>query len=692
MKSKSKNIVSYIVVIGLIAFALRFWNVVSIGDSFYANFLSDASTYRLWASKLASGGIYSESIFPMGPLYPYFLALFLKLGFSFYSVLFLQIILGVGAVINIYFISKNIFGEMAGRISGFMAAVYAPYVFYDGLLLSESLQIFLMSSALLLLVRLKEKKYITARLVVSGILIGLTALGRGTILFFPIFLGGFWLYKYFKNKKRTGDLKRALIVLAGVIIGILPASLHNLSGGDFVPISSNFGINFFIGNNSEATGAYSEPRGLNLSSDFTGRKIAEKESGRKLKSSEVSGFWSHKAFAFIKENPFKFIAGLANKVWIYLWNFDIPQAEAVQIHHKFSPPFWVLPSGFWFILVPGIIGMFYCKKDERFWILLLLFISSVSGAAIFFVIGRFKLLGSIALLIFAGFGIRTVYKVLKEKNIKESIRIAIIIISVSVILFLPRSIDSKSKIATAYDNVGIAYFYKNQPGEAIKWYRMAVEVKPTHSGALNNIGGHYYARQIPDSAIYYFQKSIEVDSTNDKPYLNIGRTFLNMGEIDSAYHYYQKAKSFSVYGIDADKALEELDMLKSKSKDGSVDPMSFKMQFDIAEKYAAKRQYDIAESYYLRALEIEPNNIRALNNLGFTYQAQSKFESAYKLFSRVIDITGGNAVAYNNIASVVYRMGMVDSALVLWEKALKFDPENKQIRKNIDFIRGIKAE
>ena len=257
-------------------------------------------------------------------------------------------------------------------------------------------------------------------------------------------------------------------------------------------------------------------------------------------------------------------------------------------------------------------------------------------------------------------------------------------------LFLPRSIDRKSKIASAYDNVGISYFFKKKPDEAIKWYRQAVDVQPSHSGALNNIGGYFYMKQKPDSAIYYFHRSISSDSTDDKPYQNLGRTFLNAGMVDSAYYYYQKAKSLSPYGLDADRALKELEVLTSDTATSTPDLASFDMLFGLAEKYAAQKQFDLAETYYQRALQLRPDDVRALNNLGFSYQAQGKFDKAINMFNGVIELTGGGAIAYNNLAGVVYRMGLADSAEVLWERALKYEPENIQIKKNLDYIRKSK--
>ncbi|UCC78854.1 MAG: tetratricopeptide repeat protein [Candidatus Zixiibacteriota bacterium] len=689
MKSKSsrKNLFLWLI-IGL-GFALRLANVLAIGDDFYANFLSDASTYRVWASKITAGASYLGPAFPMGPLYPYFLALCLSIGFSFYLVLFLQAVFGAIVVLNIYIITKRIFDKDAGLIAAFMAAVYGPFVLYDGLLLSESPQLLLISSALLLIIPEKGKKNKPLYYFLSGILIGLTALGRGTILIFPFFLFLYWFSKFLSGRKKRSNryLKQAVLIIIGTICGIFPATIHNISNGEFVPVSSNFGINFYIGNNPEATGSYNEPQGLNLSSDFTGRQIAEEESGRKLKSAEVSDFWFERAFNFIKENPLKFAAGLFKKAWLYIWNFDIPQAESIQIHHRFSPIFRILPNAYWFILIPGLIGIVMSARNESKCLLLMLLASSLTGVMVFFAIGRFKLIGSITLLVFAGSGIRWIYKSLREKDRQMPVPVVLIVIVSLLLLFLPRPVDRNSKIASAYDNVGISYFFKSKPEEAIKWYRRAVDIQPAHPGALNNIGGYFYTKQRPDSAIHYFHKSIESDSADDKPYQNLGRTFLNLGQVDSAYYYYQKARSLSPYGLDADRALKELEILTSDTTSQAPDLASFDMLFGLAERYAGQRQFDLAETYYLRALQLRPDDIRGLNNLGFTYQAQGKFDKALDMFNRVIELTGGSAIAYNNLASVYYRKGLIDSAEVLWEKALKLDPENAQIRKNLDYIR-----
>lgn len=312
-KSKSCDILPPIL-IGAAALLLRIWNTISVGTDFYANFLSDASTYRLWASRLAAGGTYGEPVFQMGPLYPYFLAFNQRLGIDFYAVLFLQAIMGALVAVMIYRIARSIYGRVAGIISGALAAIYAPFIFYDGLLLSESIQVFLVALALYFLL-IEVRKLGVMRFLLSGFLIGLAALGRATILFFPIGLFAFWIYGQYRGKPsaRSNQWPKIGLIAAGLAIGIMPATLHNMAQGDFVLISSNTGINFFIGNSAASDGTYNEPPGLDLFTDFTGRKAAEKESGHALKSSEVSSFWTGKTLSDISSRPGGFIFGLAKR-------------------------------------------------------------------------------------------------------------------------------------------------------------------------------------------------------------------------------------------------------------------------------------------------------------------------------------------------------------------------------------------
>jgi tetratricopeptide (TPR) repeat protein len=494
----------------------------------------------------------------------------------------------------------------------------------------------------------------------------------------------YWLIRFFKSKARDNKelLTKLGILFAGVLLGVLPATLNNLSYGDFVLISSNTGINFYIGNNAASTGAYEEPPGLDLSSDFTGRQVAEREMGRHLKSSEVSSYWTGKTLDDIKRSPIGFVGGLFKKAWLYLWYFDISQAESIEIQHLFSPVFKLPLAGFGLVLIFGMIGMLSGKLDDNRWMLILLFLSSFVGTVLFFVVGRFKLVGALPLLISSGAGVILLYNLLRNRNWISAAKYAGIAILILIMIVLPRPLDRREKLASAYDNVGIFYHFKSQPAESIKWYRMAEGIMPNYSASLNNIGTYYYGQGQLDSSEYYFKKSLAVDSLSDKTLMNLGRIATEKGNLDLARSYYEHAKRVSPFGTSADAALKELEQRKTG---GGTE--SFDMLFNQAEQFAARGQFDQAERYYLEALKLNGNDIKALNNLGFAYQAQKKYPDAARTFDKVLALSPDNAVAYNNLAGTIYQMGLIDSSITLWERAVRLDPSNQQFQNNLEFVK-----
>jgi tetratricopeptide (TPR) repeat protein len=687
---KRRHKITWAILIFALALTVRIWNVVAIGDDFYANALSDASTYQVWAGKIVNGMTYGEAVFQMGPLYPYFLAMVSVLGLKFQMALYIQAILGAVVAVLVYSIARNIFEERAAIISGMVTALYAPFIFYDGLLLSESIQIVIVISALYLL-SMRARKFSLIIAGAAGVLIGLAALGRATILIFAAALVVYWAIDFIQKragKERRANLKRMLAFTAGVLLGILPATWHNMAQGDLVLISSNTGINFYIGNNAISNGTYEEPKGLDLFSDFSGRQIAEKRLGRPLKSSEVSSFWIEEALGDIGRNPWRFAGGLVKKVWLYLWHYDIAQAESIHIQSYFSPIFKLPLFGFGAIFIFGIIGLVFQKTEDRRWILALLLLTNIAGVALFFSLGRFKLLGAIPLLISFGVGIMILAEEIRRRDIRRTAMLAVSALALLVLVMAPRPIDMRHKSALVYDNVGVYYYFKGNYDKAEEWYRRAAEISGNNSESMNNIGTIFYVRNMLDSATYYFQRSLAADSFSDKTLMNLGRVAMVRGMGDTARYYYQRAKEAAPFGTSAEEALAELERREAGLFSGQAgETSSFEALYERAQMHAGMGQYAQAEEFYVAALKLKSEDIAALNNLGFAYQAQKKYSDAAGVFERVLKLSPDNGVAYNNLAGTLYQVGKVDSAITLWEKAIGLDPSNEQFEKNLEFAR-----
>ena len=304
-------------VIFALAFVLRLVYVLQIRYTpFFQTLGLDAKYYDRWAREIAEGRAPSEAYF-MTPLYPYFLATIYRLfGRDLLLVRLIQAGLGSLSAVLVFYLGTDVFDRRVGILAGLVTATYGALIFYDGSILLTPLLVLLNLLSLFLLVRAD----ITGKPVVyamAGLSLGFAAVGRAAVLaFIPVALVWVWLGSGMgaKDGSREGgavgervDGKRpktvpkahprksgagrstgrvragaraAALVLLGVLVVIVPVTVRNyVVARDFVIVTSNGGLNFYIGNSEIASGSYVRPEGLDIVEDADGERIAEEDLG-----------------------------------------------------------------------------------------------------------------------------------------------------------------------------------------------------------------------------------------------------------------------------------------------------------------------------------------------------------------------------------------------------------------------------
>ena len=85
-----------------------------------------------------------------------------------------------------------------------------------------------------------------------------------------------------------------------------------------------------------------------------------------------------------------------------------------------------------------------------------------------------------------------------------------------------------------------------------------------------------------------------------------------------------------------------------------------------------------AETFYRRAIEANPKNLNALNNLGVLCMSLKRNQEAIGIFDRLIDLKGDWADPYYNLACLYSRQGDIPKSLWYLKVALWM---NKDLRK-----------
>src|SRR5436305_1873403 len=126
----------------------------------------------------------------------------------------------------------------------------------------------------------------------AGLLLGVLALLReNALLVLPFLLPIAWhLEDRWKGLARRGGA-----MVAGLLLALLPVAIRNgIVGGDFLPTTSQGGVNFYLGNHAGADGTY-QPIVPGKQVPELERKeparVAAQALGRPLSAGEVSRYW-----------------------------------------------------------------------------------------------------------------------------------------------------------------------------------------------------------------------------------------------------------------------------------------------------------------------------------------------------------------------------------------------------------------
>ena len=93
-----------------------------------------------------------------------------------------------------------------------------------------------------------------------------------------------------------------------------------------------------------------------------------------------------------------------------------------------------------------------------------------------------------------------------------------------------------------------------------------------------------------------------------------------------------------------------------------------------------------AISCYKKVIQIEPNNISALNNLGLVFQSLGEFQKAKKYYEKVIGIDANYVNANFNLGNVLNSLGNYIEAKKYYEKVIGIDPNHKDGFNNLGVI------
>jgi 4-amino-4-deoxy-L-arabinose transferase-like glycosyltransferase len=258
----------WLAAIVLVALALRVWWVIYATRP--ARGLHDPLFYSVYGRSLAEGDGYRlvagsrrgepTAYYPVG--YPAALGAVFWLMYHLpfgndepVAAALFNLVLGVATVALVFEVARRLFDNRVGLVAAGIVALYPNLIFQTAVALTETLFIFVVMLALVLLVwRPWTSPFGRARLALVGALIGFSALVRPISLSFLPGLLVVWLVTGCGWRRSVHGLA---LVAAGTAIVIAPWTARNaIVMNSPVLISTNFGDNLCIGRHPGASGAF----------------------------------------------------------------------------------------------------------------------------------------------------------------------------------------------------------------------------------------------------------------------------------------------------------------------------------------------------------------------------------------------------------------------------------------------------
>ncbi len=685
-------------VIFAVAFLLRAVYTFQVRYTpFFQTLGLDAKFYDQWARDIA-GGTAERGAFFMTPLYSYFLAIVYRLfGRDLFLVRMIQAGLGAATASLVYLLGRDVFDRRVGLLAGLLTASYGALIFYDCSVLLTPLLVFLNVLAVYLLLRADASGKSVHYLAAGGVL-GLAAVGRAAALL-PAAAAVLWIG--FSGRARAGRttsetsrspggrarprgdgpsatrsvaLRSAALVVLGIALVVGPVTLRNyVVERDFVLITSNGGLNFFIGNSEGATGGYVKPEGLDIITDPDGGAIAERALGRELRPSEVSAYWYGRGWTQIKARPGQWAKLMVRKLAFVMSSYELPQLENYYFQKRYSALLALPLPGFAIIAPLGLVGLALTFRRRRPRLLALyssVYLLSIVG---FFVVARYRLPVVPALIVLASYA---VMEIARRARAREFAALAVPLVVLAVLLYVVNAnhydIDRESGFAQPHFRLGIIYGERGMMEEAVAEYETAIRLDPDYPKSYLNLGAVLSWTGRTDEAMVAFREALRLDPGYASARINLAMLLERSGDYDRALAHVD-----TVLGRDGRNAtaLKERGIIlyKSGSPDEAEEWFREALKWDTAGEERAEIEFYLGLLAGSASREIPPDVITAFARADTLAEAGRVVE-AFDILEEAAQLAPYSGEPLRRQALLKRDMGLLDEALELMAKALRLDP------------------
>ncbi len=619
--------------LAILAFALRLAYILAAksNPTFWAPAV-DPLWYDEAAQAFANGSLGTLPFF-RAPLYPALLGgLYYLLGHDLVVARILNALIQSVAVWALFRVGWAYFSPLVAWVGAGLLALNGMAIYFSGEILTTSLE--LLASICLLWATLRAiAKPSVHTWIVCGLALGVATITRPNFLvLLPVVL-------FFLLRKRSGAWRPRLLLWAvAVVLPIVPVTLINTIGsGELVLVATQGGVNFWIGNNPEATGVHSSLPGIGTEWTMQdAEEMAAYEEGRQLRPGEQSDFYYRKALRFAATHPLVEARLLLRKALLFVNHFEISNNKHLSYFIRLAPWLPFLCYLNFALLIPlSVVGLWVGRKQQKTRLLLGLVLFYAASVILFFVTSRFRMPVVPMLCLLAALAVEWFRQTVAGQWKLRSLAPSLLLVPAGIVTFMNPWNLHEAPEGWAYFMEGNAYMGLNEPEKAKIAFQRAVDDLEILPLAHVNLGVLAFRRGDFERAEREYRLALADDSLCVKAWNNLGTIRESLGDTSGAISAYSRALAIRPYTTDA--------------------------------------KVNLAGLYFRRGT-------RALR--------EGRDEEAARNFRQSIELLPDRTAAHYNLAIALGRLGEHAQALRALETALAIDPAFEPARLLMEKMRA----
>ena len=630
--------------LALIALSLRMLYLLQADDgALFGHPIVDARTYVRAALHLSEGHwIGPPQTFWQPPLYSYFLGgLFTLFGENYHLPRFVQAASGTAVCLLTFSLGRRAFSPTVGYLAAAAAALYGPFLYFEGELLPASLALSFNTLALVALLWAAEGRS-SRRWLVAGLVLGLSALAVASVLLFvPVAILWAW------RRTRPVPLPALAALVLGLALAIAPVTVRNrIVGGEWVLISHNAGINFYIGNNPD----YDSTTNIRPGRDWQELTGMPKREGGVTTKAAASQYFFGRSWDYLKAAPADYALLQLRKMYLFWRGDEIPRnLDPYFARHQswlLQALMWVHGVAFPFGLVAplALIGLFLYLRDRQARSpagdLLLLFVAAYTLAVVlFFVTGRYRLPVIPPLLLFAGYAL-TRLRLLRGKELAGTlVPLGLLVVGLNVAV--PAAAADGN--AQEYTYLGQAYVGEGMLANALRQYQRALEIEPTHEIALEDMGTVYARRGEYQQAADSWERLLQHYPDNIRVRRYLAELSFEASDFTGAARHYE-----ALTAVAPNQAILHARLAMARSQTGDLD--------------------GAASAYHL-ALQLNPEALPLYRQLARLEIHRGNYAAALPQVRALEQRAAGSSEVHRQVGEFFQQMGMAQDAAAAQDRA-----------------------